>query len=131
MSSALFGSRKISSLNSHRVIPRPRHLPRAILLTTILALVSVGGAILASSGGSKDADSIPVLKERIKELELEVERQELIINALRTQLKQLHRNAQLRQRLLPEELPRGARPFEFEGMQFYVIPVQGDQQGRE
>jgi peptidoglycan hydrolase CwlO-like protein len=91
----------------------------AIFLSVILTPVLVNAA-----DKDKEKDEINLLKEKIEALEKKINKQENQIGALSKKIAEM-KNPYLAvpKELNPNHLPKGSKPFKYQGQQYYMVPI--------
>jgi hypothetical protein len=92
----------------------------SLLLSVILAPVVVNAA-----DKNKDKDEITLLKEKIAALEKKIDKQERQIASLGKKLVEMkYPYLAVPKDLDTNHIPKGSRPFIFQGQKYYMIPIE-------
>ena len=96
-----------------------------LLIVTSLFLSFILTPVVANAADKdKNKDEITLLKEKIEALEKKVNNQENQITALGKKLVQMkYPYLAVPKDLDTNHIPKGSRPFKFQGQQYYMIPI--------
>jgi septal ring factor EnvC (AmiA/AmiB activator) len=94
----------------------------SLFLSLILAPVVVNAA-----DKNKDKDEITLLKEKIAALEKKIDKQERQIASLGKKLAEMkYPYLAVPKDLDTNRIPKGSRPFKFQGKEYYMIPIDSN-----